>query len=1822
MTTVEIYAHAEVLPVRARLVSASGTGHLETLILRAVAKGVSDIDDIAAMFGISARLALDVVGDLWREGRLALNVDDVREALQATTKALDELKALDDVGSLPSSYSVVDAQSILLDKLTGRALPMRGSRLWAPDPTLVIDLAPGDPTRANLEQQAIDDAVAASLRDRHRGTDDRMDSYRVVGTTLAPMKTEATYRYLPYVVDVTRSASGELSIAVTDERIPLAERELATKRLSGAVHSVPRPSFVRRLQNWPGVNSHHQPRGLDQLMGDFERAVDALQECAPANRQTRHDQLVASASEIFGQLGANAEHQMTVKLLQTEGEHVDAVHSVIRGAKHQLVFAVPWITENGIRTYLEDLEAALARGVRVIILWGINARGETLPEPVTRHLIALQRRALAQGRGGQLHYPTVPSHLHAKLIVADDRTALVSSRNFFSTSRLGEVGVRLEALRDQRCPVTEELLHWAHSMAPSQNVADQISTDGKALGTGAPPPQLPPLPLPRFSGVLPGASTGAPEVTLWLAGWKAARGRLLDLLLHPRMPTVTLVIDGYHRALALESFRKARRRVVITSHGLSADALTSGMVLEARQAASSGTAVTMVFCTGKETGATARIDELKAPLAHDLTPPVIRSLRNWHGKVLVFDDSSVIGSYNFLSRDSTKSRGRSTGELSVRIDDSSVADLLAAALQRQDQVEPHRGSERPEIHDSSAEATLAAQDFLDSLTSPAQDTRQARSLFTVLPPESILQVLRDAAPAACERALALLVATEPAGATWATWADELVERTWSRGAWWIAATIARSLPKEAPAQTSASLFETVLAILSRSESAIAHLNGTSLTVDQRDAAALFGATQLLATGTMGLFDPLSTWEPDCTPDVARIVSLVRSVTVQHGFVGDRIGRRAKTDAATGRSEQAWFMLDHAVSELRRYKPNTPPGNQLLSHLFGAGGEMDHLATIVKAQDFKALRSWANQFDETDSRWVTRASKRAGLVQAIKDSQRNSFVKKHDVIWQAVKRVLTQGETSLDDTATGQLKAFEDQLLNLVNQVSERPGPSGQLISTVKTTVAATIAGEATPEVPGATRDDWRFPTLLREEWTAEHLDDDGIARAVATDVYAHWDAPTSIRSILQAGEYQLAEELMKLTATRTCLPTTQADLLEGELRDARRQLASDVAYAIAQLRSRADCAGVSLPDNEPRPSQDSIARRVDVEQELALWQEQVESRIREATQVVEQAIAEQLKSLSNRETVVIRDLIEAGDLVAARSMADEPEQPRMRVLEPPPRTWPQRHASLQQILFHLRNEERGAPTLREFVPPPEDKCGTAFLDSLEGLEAGDVPVSAITDYVSALEGLISTMRHPNRSLVPNGDTPQTGTFRTELAVAHPESLPPFVWPGGTIPVAVGDEDIEGTLIRISLRVAASKDEPEVVDIAKALSLLAPISSDRSLTETRATRFLRLICPQMDLQDLVDVRGLGDLSNWRDRSRLWALLDVLGFHVSDTAKASLLAVAGRHPHLMWHLIDTALRERHDSPDIIKTSTWDTSRLMSRPDFDDLVARAVGEDLTTGVELAVLLAVAIWKDEDGIQEPLVRMALQEAGVAAPGQTELNATLDALVQKRYLDSPAPGLFRMQNTPIGRALARHDPEGLLAAAAQRIAETPGTDLTHHWAARFRIAYDGSQLSTWDMQDPNVPCDLSRWAHLLAHRNWTPMADPEGNPPITVAPIIDADLRVHGPAVAVVGTIDNLLGNAVAALLASSTDNPAVVLTARDNRDDTVTVEVADNGPGLPKDVETDLRAGTLRPSGGRRLGLARLLKNAKTYGWTVTTGRDDVLGGALISIRLPKAH
>lgn len=1880
MNVVELWVQAEVLPVRLRLVPAAGTGHLETLTLRAIAGGVDDVDDLADIFGISPRMMLDLIGDLWREDRVAIVSGTERESVVATTKAQDELKKLDEHGSLPSGYRVSDSGQVLLEQLTGRILPLRAGRPRPDDRSMVVPTMPDGPTRATVDRNELVSAVIRSMEDRRSSRRaDAHEGMRVADVMLTPQSgSTATWRYVPMTVQANLTAGDELVVSVDDADLPLVTRELATRRLAALLSSDPPLPLANHLKSL-ATRGHFQRRDITRVMAQLRRGVDALPECPPANRQRSHDQLAAQANEVYQHVDSLARQEMDAQLVQDQGEHRDAIVSLIEGAQRQLVLAVPWVKEAGLRPYLDALTQAVRRGVKVFLLWGIRETNETLDAPVRSQLLSLQREADHAGHGGDVYVPEVPSYLHAKVIVADDRRALVTSRNFFGTGNSKELGVLLTAPAGQPSPLLESLLEWAHRVIPSAAIAEQVARGRKAFDTPDYRPKLPPLELPQLTEPLKDAPDGSALTLSWRESWRAVVADLGRLLKRER-PVVSLVTDGYHRTLMHRALEEAQQRVVIASDGFSTNAVTTGVVAAARQAAARDVLVTVVYGRGRDDGAAERVAELKQ-VESGSRAPVVRQVTNQHVKVLLQDNTVLIGSFNYLSLDSSWRRGRSTGEVSVLIESAPVSDAVAALLQRSNG-EPGLAIAPVQVPaiESPAPAVpvaLAAKRILETLAE-APDCGDPDAMADILirsgSPGEVVELLGSlASDGDVERALAALVyAWRAPDESWYGWLWYLTRAAWRRGAWWAAAQLRAELPlDEAP---SPQFVAAAAAGPSELAGLLSHLlSDQALSAAERDAICLLGVVQLLRSGEQGLEEPLRGWEGICDSAIQAPLRTVLEGVARYGALprADLV-EIARNSEASVRLDTRWDTLEHAAGELRRYKPNTPPGDKLLASLYGPKqpdgatrtGEMAELEGIIAERDAAALGRWSDRYRELDdARWVDRASARAH-IRPIDGSQRGSFIHKHAAIWQAAEdvRAAAQDVGSVAGLDPGQLEmiATIEAQLGAARDTMDS-GWASDLVRIQVGRLLAEIRGLPAPPVPGEAEEGWRFPRTVRARHLAEPLAGGPGVRLLAADICAAWSPPRALDWLVQHGEFALADTVLIQMQDARLLSAADADVLAGQIERSRAACLAEAEDEWFTLQAQADCAGVPMPAEWQRwRGRRTVARREEIGAALTQAQDGVGRAVESVREQLERAFANRRDALAPELAERITRLMNVGELAAARMALEHDDGVGAMPVVDRGRPWPYRHMTLATAVYQLSQEEHRYPLVPAFVPPAEDTDGRRLRDALAALLQPDE--EAVRNYADAVQLLITDPMVPRRlrgatpapavsgeadegigdasaAELELGPLPKTCYLFDMVLPPHP-TLPSLRWTGREVLVAVGDEPVEGTLFRLSPQMSSPASDGPVVDVSSVLSLLAADGDRAASRQLRGIRLLRAICSGLPLHAIVDAESIGSLHSADARVRLWTLLHVLGFEVDDIARASLMAVAGDHPYLLWHLIDLALRDRR-RPDVASsqlTSRWDTARLLARDDFDQIVRRAVRDDLPEAQERAVLAALALMgPDDPAAHEDIVAYVASGARSHADQETLSRvvdrATVERLLQtlqaKRYVTLDADGRTRLVDSVVGRSLMRFEAAQWLEETASELLKQESDpeqalirEMSHSLVQSYRLAGNDPQaLGPRDMLDPDVPCWASQWAAIVVSRSGVQHLYSEESISVAVDP--GTDLWVRGPSVAFALVLDSLIHNARTAVgkRLRTADDPGRIFVSLQAETELVRLEVSDNGPGMPGEVLAALQSGDLGLNGERGYGLSSVVRRVSDQGWQLDVDQHPHLGGARIVLRIPRA-
>ena len=471
--SIDIYAQADVVTARLVVAPRDTAGNLETSFMEAIAAGLNSPHDLASILGLAPRLVLQVLGDLWRAGRVSVDTETNYETLSVTSVGLDELAAAAaSGGALASTSKTATTEDVVIERLTGRALPKRASisRVPTDDRDLTVPVTPNDRQAADVSEGELVAALSESEREFALG---ETGSQRVIAAFLQPEKLQVSLRRrfvrlraLAHVTD-----TDELSVAVVDDVLTLAQREHASRRLQEVVDEQPRSKFARRLRERATRVPLHT-RGVKQIQGELRRHLDTLEDCRPDARQQAHDRAGLLVGQISAYAGSRAAREMEVDLISGSDQHHQVVVDLIQRAEHQVAIGVPWVSAKGLEALRKPLFNAVERGVQIVFVWGIDGHREGLGDDVLQWLDSLHKHVLEKELPGRLLYSRQrAARSHAKLLISDDRQILVTSKNFLSKSDHTEVGVLLSALPGQESPVIEAGLQYIYDKAPSPKIA-------------------------------------------------------------------------------------------------------------------------------------------------------------------------------------------------------------------------------------------------------------------------------------------------------------------------------------------------------------------------------------------------------------------------------------------------------------------------------------------------------------------------------------------------------------------------------------------------------------------------------------------------------------------------------------------------------------------------------------------------------------------------------------------------------------------------------------------------------------------------------------------------------------------------------------------------------------------------------------------------------------------------------------------------------------------------------------------------------------------------------------------------------------------------------------------------------------------------------------------------------------------------------------------------------------------------------------------------------------------------------------------------------
>lgn len=679
MNICEILVPCRRFEIVATLATEDGLSILEQQILLAVRAGATSIDLLAAHLAIPRRMVLDVSLDLLSLGAIVVAPESGELQLSdATCQRMGQGEPTTEWSKGLESRGGEDIELRLVQDLVSGAIfpppPFRpNSRGRLPVAPRAADLVP-------LSAIPLTDLfLAAARRVRAGGVqrdlhdyDEGREASRLRGGRIAAVRagkllrgsnptSESTEVLIPMHL-LARRANGSIPPhfdIVGPSEISTAVRQQIAVGIQNAWDAdlgKGTGQFFSQI-DWSQPDEpavvEQVPSDLDGLLARF-RLLEAVVESVDLSREPA---LVEACNAARAALDEARSSQAACDLVWGAAAHHEIVLEALASATHQVVLVCPWIRQLDVNESLRyGIDAALARGVNVFVLWGITAQQkltEELPPQILAWIAELQRRTTA----GRFVIPNRACSLHAKVVICDMEWLVVTSHNFLSSGperKTGEVGVRVRSAGTALPRAFTDTFAWLRSAISEYEVRralfDAPEFFGKRLQDASLVVSAPPS--------APNLEHGAVAIKMWKRDWVAMmesvnqhQGEIAE--------TAQIVSDAYHRHLLLGALDTAQERILVQSPDLGGALLADTVLNQVKAACTRGVRVVVVSAaaaTGSE-----KLRELGA----------LVGTSDSHAKLLVCDSWAVVSSFNFLSFE-----GRHRRELGIRLTRSRLVEEL------------------------------------------------------------------------------------------------------------------------------------------------------------------------------------------------------------------------------------------------------------------------------------------------------------------------------------------------------------------------------------------------------------------------------------------------------------------------------------------------------------------------------------------------------------------------------------------------------------------------------------------------------------------------------------------------------------------------------------------------------------------------------------------------------------------------------------------------------------------------------------------------------------------------------------------------------------------------------------------------------------------------------------------------------------------------------------------------------------------------------------------------------------------------------------------
>lgn len=1031
----EVYLPCDVLTVKVQVGPQEHLSPLEKLFLEAVYENVNHFHELVDLFDIGHRPTLDLVYDLWRRGYLVLDLAQGAVHLDSRVK---ELFVDNRLSKLAGGESTDEIREVMLDKISGHVLPVSGrrrppsSRMIAPEEQLDVGIQ--DITTANL-LSALRKVVDAEERPGRRK--------KVLSAHLSMSQLDRTRekRWLPIYVECTSDKQADsLVVRVVDGGdLPMSARAKVIDRIELIIEALPDSLFVKYiLEN--AITGVPSLPDIDDILCQLHMKTNGLTTLDPSLHTQRQEQLDAIANEFEEWLTERHHAEVAVETIMRSGEHSEVVTDLIRNARRQILLVCPWLSYDAVSRLRSIVEDALGRGVQVFLLWGIRPDDE-LDQKVRNILVALHHRYPARFFVSQRS-----SRTHAKLVIQDDRKALVTSLNFFSPSSPDtmEVGVLVSARNDEAsCPPLENLLYWARNAYPEFTAAQSLYLTREDFSRATVADTSPALCLQRPVPPMVDPQSGpngdllTTALRLWQRAWTeySSTARALST---PPTTTARVLIDRQHRDILWRALRTAKKRILVASDQLGSEVVDDRFLQILEERLICGVFVALVYRRLSK-----HIDaDLMAQLA-DLQNRYSRQLQyieaQNHAKILMFDDVVVVSSFNFLSfegyyeerRPAIRRKQRS--EIGIMLSCQNTAERAISAFSDIISDDLGKWASHPiktvmdQVNLSPSATSLPGmeQKLLKALSDAGDERAQSEVLTEALQdvddPWRLLDRLFDARlPENHLRMTAAIVLssewTEQQTGSANRWLHWLAQDTWQQKRFVETAILCSAYPEihssEVPSESIAMLAaawatktpDPVLMILSHHE---------NLTINEKLVVATSALVEFMLRGSMEAKTVLETMDEILPPTLKKLTQAVKSYWQQTYQAFPVEGIRSEMNAARHREDTTndWTTLENALDEGAKANFKFVSGTRTHEYLYHENGPLGKLRSLIPERDTSGVAGWlARETPDTLDDFLDTATRMATgrndqyFERGRRGGKRRSYLKALKTIVDAARKV--------------------------------------------------------------------------------------------------------------------------------------------------------------------------------------------------------------------------------------------------------------------------------------------------------------------------------------------------------------------------------------------------------------------------------------------------------------------------------------------------------------------------------------------------------------------------------------------------------------------------------------------------------------------------------------------------------------------------------------------------------------------------------------------------------------------------------------------------